>query len=173
MTDPTTPARRAGLRDEIAAALEAADYRMDMRRGDLADAVLPVLYREWPWLRAEAEDAAVPPVDRAATLSDAERTMLAYALDQAQEHIWSRDGFTDEDQAAVTSLRRLATATTEAEPVSCAHCGNTIRRITGTLTAWWVHTPGGQAMCQPWQPARSTRATPKPAAGARQDGAPQ
>lgn len=41
------------------------------------------------------------------TLTDAERTMLAYALDQAQERIWSEDGFTDEDQAAVTSLRRL------------------------------------------------------------------
>ncbi|MFJ9101346.1 hypothetical protein ACIRJM_23095 [Streptomyces sp. NPDC102405] len=64
-TNQAVPSRRAGLRDEIAAALEAADYRMDMRRGDLADAVLPVLYREWPWLRAEAEDA-VAPVDRAA-----------------------------------------------------------------------------------------------------------
>lgn len=42
-----------------------------------------------------------------ATLSDAERTMLTYALDQAQERIWSEDGFTDEDQAAVTALRRL------------------------------------------------------------------
>jgi hypothetical protein len=58
MTSETTPSRRAGLRDAIAAALEDADYRRDMRRGDLADAVLPVLYQEWPWLRAEAEDAA-------------------------------------------------------------------------------------------------------------------
>jgi hypothetical protein len=41
-------------------------------------------------------------------LSEAERTMLAYALDQAQEKIWSEDGFTDADQAAVDSLRRLA-----------------------------------------------------------------
>jgi len=75
MTDQTAPSRRAGLRDEIAAALEAADYRMDMRRGDLADAVLPVLYREWPWLRAEAEDTAVPPVDQAAL-----RDRIAHAL---------------------------------------------------------------------------------------------
>jgi hypothetical protein len=42
------------------------------------------------------------------TLTDAERTLLRYALDQAQEHIWSRDGFTDEDQAAVDSLKRIA-----------------------------------------------------------------
>lgn len=51
-----------------------------------------------------------------APLTDAERTMLTYALDQAQEHIWSRDGFTDGDQAAVTSLRRLAAEPAAAEP---------------------------------------------------------
>ncbi|CAL9369780.1 hypothetical protein [Streptomyces sp. enrichment culture] len=44
---------------------------------------------------------------QAEALSPAERTMLGYALDQAQERIWSEDGFTDEDQAAVDSLRRL------------------------------------------------------------------
>jgi hypothetical protein len=58
LDDEPTPSRRTGLRDEIANALEAADYSGNMRRGDLADAVMPVLYREWPWLRAEAEDAA-------------------------------------------------------------------------------------------------------------------
>lgn len=61
---------------------------------------------DWPeWLTEEARlhDPEVP-----AALTEAERTMLAYALDQAQEHIWSRDGFTAEDQAAVDSLRRLA-----------------------------------------------------------------
>lgn len=54
-----TPSRRAGLRDDIAAAIEAADYSGSMRRGDLADAVMPVLYREWPWLRAEADEAGL------------------------------------------------------------------------------------------------------------------
>jgi hypothetical protein len=71
--DQTSPSRRAALRDEIAAALEAADYRPDMRRGDLADAVLPVLYRAWPWLRAEAEDAEP-------ALSDAAMTDLLAGL---------------------------------------------------------------------------------------------
>lgn len=42
------------------------------------------------------------------TLNSAERTMLRYALDLAQQNIWSQDGFTDEDQAAVDSLKRLA-----------------------------------------------------------------
>jgi hypothetical protein len=49
-------------------------------------------------------------------LTETERKMLRYALDQAQEHIWSRDGFTDEDQAAVTSLRRLADEAQQPEP---------------------------------------------------------
>ncbi|MDX2986413.1 ParB N-terminal domain-containing protein [Streptomyces caniscabiei] len=87
MTDTTDhPSRRAGLRDEIAAALEAADYRLDMRRGDLADAIMPVLYREWPWLRAEAEDAAsavVPAADRAALrdrIAEEHRLALSMAL---------------------------------------------------------------------------------------------
>ena len=78
--DQTWPSRRAGLRDEIAAALEAADYRMDMRRGDLADAVMPVLYREWPWLRAEAEDAAAPPAAAPAVGRAALRTVIATAI---------------------------------------------------------------------------------------------
>lgn len=75
-TEATTPSRRAGLRNEIAAALEAADYRMDMRRGDLADAVLPVLYREWPWLRAEAEGAPVPVIVPPAAQAAASRGPL-------------------------------------------------------------------------------------------------
>jgi hypothetical protein len=56
-----------------------------------------------------------PATDRAAALSPAERTMLRYALDQVQKHIWSRDGFTDEDQAAIDSLRRVAD---EAQPAA-------------------------------------------------------
>lgn len=35
--------RVRALRDPIAEALENADYRPDMRRGDLADAVMPVI----------------------------------------------------------------------------------------------------------------------------------
>jgi hypothetical protein len=77
VTDTTDhPSRRAGLRDELRRAVCEAEgfvWDSDMLEpdeyGDHADTVLAVLYREWPWLRAEAEDAAsavVPAADRAA-----------------------------------------------------------------------------------------------------------
>ncbi|MER6832668.1 hypothetical protein ABT320_01540 [Streptomyces cellulosae] len=110
--------------------------------GEVADAVLAVLPSAADWdalvreadrlrrdgaaLHARAEELdmqlaalrqqVTEPTDRAAVLSAAERAMLTYALDQAQEHIWSRDGFTDEDQAAVDSLRRMADETATQTP---------------------------------------------------------
>ncbi|MFF1297965.1 MULTISPECIES: hypothetical protein [unclassified Streptomyces] len=63
-TDQTSPSRRAGLRDDIAAVLRehGVVHFGGQVPGDeydcCADAVLAVLYREWSWLRAEAEDAA-------------------------------------------------------------------------------------------------------------------
>ncbi|GGW81999.1 hypothetical protein [Streptomyces griseoloalbus] len=68
-------------------------------------------------------------------------------------------------------LRRLADETQPTEAGrGCAHCGQPISRVTGTLAAWWVHAPGGNTVCNPQQAASSPRATPKQAAGARQDG---
>ncbi|WP_069743059.1 hypothetical protein [Streptomyces sp. EN23] len=64
-------------------------------------------------IRRLAGDAAVgvldAPTDRAAILTEAERTMLNYALNQAQLRIWAGHGsHTEEEQAALVSLRRLA-----------------------------------------------------------------
>ncbi|MET8080062.1 hypothetical protein [Streptomyces sp. NPDC005303] len=69
----SVPSRRAGLRDELAAALYAHDHpgwSIPLREADVepvyvarAAVVLAVLYREWPWLRAEAEDSAAPSAD--------------------------------------------------------------------------------------------------------------
>lgn len=110
-TDEAVPSRRAGLRDEIAEALEAADYRMDMRRGDLADSVMPVLYRAWPWLRAEAEEATVLPatVDRAAVLREAADSAyrIARRLDD-QQHDERAQGAWDVENALRAELRRMA-----------------------------------------------------------------
>ncbi|MFJ8603418.1 hypothetical protein ACIREM_32870 [Streptomyces shenzhenensis] len=82
-------------------------------RDRIAEALAEATGDRWPAQAFLTEADAVlgvlpPPTDRATVLHDAERTMLTYALDQAQERIWSEDGFTDEDQAAVDSLRRLA-----------------------------------------------------------------
>lgn len=38
-------------------------------------------------------------------LTEAERRMLKFALDEAQEIVWSRDGFSEEDQEALDSLK--------------------------------------------------------------------
>src|SRR5690606_9340163 len=66
-TDQTAPSHRAGLRDRIDAAIwerqnpgrrwADCEYRWRADAEADTDAVLAVLYREWPWLRAEAEDA--------------------------------------------------------------------------------------------------------------------
>src|SRR5690606_8290441 len=66
-TDQTAPSHRAGLRDRIAAAIwerqnpgrrwADCEYRWRADAEADTDAVLAVLYRKWPWLRAEAEDA--------------------------------------------------------------------------------------------------------------------
>jgi hypothetical protein len=63
MTDQT-PSRRAGLRDDLARAIHRYDRDHLLSRNDIpskhhrgeADAVLALLYREWPWLKAGAEE---------------------------------------------------------------------------------------------------------------------
>lgn len=66
MTEQPTPSQRAGLRDELTAAFRAAAPSLvgeiDKRDvHELADAALAVLYREWPWLQAEAEEQPSDP----------------------------------------------------------------------------------------------------------------
>jgi hypothetical protein len=58
----------------------------------------------------DAAKNATPESDETpARLTDAERAMLRYALGLAEERMFSRgDEFTDEDEAAVKSLKRLA-----------------------------------------------------------------
>jgi hypothetical protein len=111
MTDHTTPESTppatdpAGLRNLVAAAIYErnnpayrwADAHPDdvLAYGFDADAVLSVL---------------PAPADRAAVLTETQRRMLDYALDQADDEI-ARDGsaFTDEEEDAVAELRRLTT----------------------------------------------------------------
>lgn len=113
---PTTstadhPSRRAGLRDQLRRAVcEAEGFTWDSdmlepdEYGDHADTVLAVLYREWPWLRAEAEDAA--PADRAAVLREAAETLWNHP----------RASAIDSDfRGASDVLRRMADETQQPE----------------------------------------------------------
>lgn len=103
-------AERAAVLTEAADAVFALDYDEMVSEEEYED--LGSMREAWDLGTIHAYQllrrmAAEPNKHCLATLSDSERKMLTYALDQAQEHIWSRDGFTDDDQAAVTSLRRM------------------------------------------------------------------
>jgi hypothetical protein len=86
-TDQPSPSRRAGLRDEIVKALGRIKTIPPVaHRREQADHVLAVLYREWPWLRAEAEDAVLPAtVDRAAVYAEVADRLAADAEQGAKE----------------------------------------------------------------------------------------
>jgi hypothetical protein len=112
--------------------------------------------------RLEADRAAV--LREAADAIEAEQSREE-AEEQAQhgslDHETVLQGAAVRDKAAL--LRRMAdeTAATETPGKSCAHCGQPVSRVIGTLTAWWVHAPGGNTVCDPQQAASSPRATPK------------
>jgi hypothetical protein len=69
--------------------------------------------------RADAVLAVLPATtDQTAALTDREKAMLGFALEMAQEEIHARSlDFTDDDKAALDSLRRMAD---EAQPAETA-----------------------------------------------------
>lgn len=164
-TDPQTDRPRALHLLEAADFLRDAHFRDGLTVQEIGTALRHMADEADPMVGSLARDgfgldeiaampvapAAVPPADRAAGLTEAERTMLTYALDQAQEKIWSEDGFTDEDQAAVDSLRQLAAGTPQPETQaarlssvqtdgqSCPHCAERAS-VGGTVPA--VTLPG-------------------------------
>jgi hypothetical protein len=87
-TNQATPSRRAGLREALRRATCEAEgfaWESDMLEpdeyGDHADAVLAVLYREWPWLRAEADEDEELTAQEARDLADELGTELYRAQD--------------------------------------------------------------------------------------------
>lgn len=118
----------------------------------------------------------VPAADRATVLREAAdryQGFLDNADTSADPRYWT--GIRD----MVLGLRRMAAEATPVgasdapangtgapvaaetpQPETCAHCGKHVRLITGTLTAWWVHDPGGNTVCHPQEAANSPRATP-------------
>lgn len=118
--DRAGPSSRAGFLDEVTAALGAVPGGppVEFLRAQAA-CVLSLLYREWPWLRAEAEDAP-PSVDRAAEELAKHVTRAIFALKSpvppGSEHY--RSGWDDGLEAVMDAareelLRRMAA---EAQP---------------------------------------------------------
>ncbi|MCX5138349.1 hypothetical protein [Streptomyces sp. NBC_00338] len=125
------------------------------------------LIRQRDQISMDTIKALPAPVDRAAALTEAERTMLTYALDQAQERIWAEDGFTDEDQAAVTSLRRLADEAQqpETEAAKCTYCDGS--GVDPDDEGDWVpevqmHDPGSRGPCPKCNGTRTEPAADQP-----------
>ena len=117
-TDETVQAIYEGMRD--ATCLNHGPH-CETNAAQIRDAIRVGLQRAGLDEQQPAAPASVqPPATRAATLTPTERTMLSYALDLAQEEIYSRgDEFSADDQAAVDSLRRVADEeqpATEAQP---------------------------------------------------------
>lgn len=92
---------------------------------------------------------------RAAALDDHERQFLTFALDLAADRVLSEDGFTDEDDAALASLRRMAAAArpdNTGAPASC-WCGHPEHRhYTGNTRMTF---PNGCHDCPGWDGAHA------------------
>lgn len=77
------PSLRVGLRDEIVNALGRIKTTPPIaHRQEQADHVLAVLYREWPWLRAEAEDTVLTQAGL--------REQIAEAIGRVDLLVWPR-----------------------------------------------------------------------------------
>ncbi|MEH0542968.1 hypothetical protein QA802_07765 [Streptomyces sp. B21-105] len=112
MTDQT-PSQKPDLRDQLINALGQTDTIPPIaHRRAQADNVLAVLYREWPWLRAAAEDASpVPGSEREQRIRLDDLT--SDALDALYEQLETAEENESQRQLA-TAREALASATTRA-----------------------------------------------------------
>jgi len=125
MTTAQTPDRVTAIYDAIDA-FQRTHRLPGLQHAQIRGLLAEHLARVLP----AAVSVAAPPTR--AALTEAERTMLAYALNQAQLRMWSTGKYTDEDQAAVNSLRRLAEAPqpeTQAEAGALAEARATNQRL--------------------------------------------
>src|SRR5690606_21408972 len=172
-TDQTAPSHRAGLRDRIAAAIwerqnpgrrwADCEYRWRADAEADTDAVLAVLYREWPWLRAEAEDAG--------TATD-HTTPPAWVdghpqLEAIAAAVWEQCGRSDNGACVDDDPRNIAVAALSAvrNTADAPDAGAAPPRPAGEAPD--TTTARG---CPPDCPCRAVCiGTLRPAAGARQD----
>jgi hypothetical protein len=150
------PSRRTGLRDQLAAALYererppreprwAEAYPCDREVFEaMADTARTVLYREWPWLRAEAEDAATetapanPPGSTAEQLPEA---LLALIRDRLPDYT-STACQTADTLACTATYRRHPLYDEIRENAERLHSRCRLNnRFTGQLCACGCHGP--------------------------------
>lgn len=174
------PSRTAAptVAEMLATSCDACGHTLNWHRNDVGCTVPRCVCGRF---QDVVEPAPPAPVDRAATLTEAERTMLNYALNQAQLRIWAGHGsHTAEDQAALVSLRRLAadaaagvrpptTGDTEAQPpggFATRVCRNCSRTITWVPDGTWTHEPhnlDGGHIAVPYSLPAGYRASAAPA----------
>ncbi|WP_399554216.1 hypothetical protein OG582_40540 (plasmid) [Streptomyces anulatus] len=173
-TVPPTPLDRAAtLRDaaDIAESLREFTPAYGARKAAQISENVGIL-RVAGHLRRLADEAAagVQPPTEGETLTETERQLLDFALDLAADQMASRDGFDDEDQAALEKLRALA-APPAAPAAPEAQCGDQLDRWTCILPpgphpswrhadyqagAWW-----GQSWIPPYSNQPEATAAPK------------
>lgn len=146
---------QAALRQRIAQALEEADYRPDMRRGDLADAIMPVLPE---------------PADRAAVLNAAALHLYTALFPAVYDDMGQKAA--EGVNRAVSELRRMADETATETQRRCPSCDHEAKYHAADDGRCWFTVnhgvPGANLVCPciPRDPGDD-----EPAAGARQDGA--
>ncbi len=97
--------------DKAAVLREAADALDEFLRENPPTTTTASGWRgAWAWLRRMADETAATETQPPAALSPTERTILDYALNQAQLRMWDTGKYTAEEQAALVSLRRLTAA---------------------------------------------------------------
>ncbi|WP_032761208.1 hypothetical protein [Streptomyces alboviridis] len=150
---PTSPT----LRDRIAEALISWTYRG--KEPDPEAGILETV-RANAYSRADAVLAVLPATDTPADGSAALRAAADF-----YERVLNESLDPDSDPRYCTAVRDIVIGlrrrADETAGKSCAHCGQPVTRVTGTLAAWWVHDPGGNTVCDPQRAASSTRATPE------------
>lgn len=145
------------LRQDIAAALEAANYAPGMRRGDLADAVMPAVETEMRALRVEAElrelerngiAADLVDMKHRAEQAEAELEQLRRqrrALERAHVELVTEGA---RKRVAIGRVQNLHQPMQRGGQTICAHCsGWTGTRCTGVVTPH--PCPTLQALDQP------------------------
>jgi hypothetical protein len=141
MTDQT-PSQKPGLRDQLVNALGQIDVIPPIaHRRAQADNVLAVLYREWPWLRAEAEELAEARQHLAAAY--AQRDRLRQRMNTLADR-WDLEGPPPGNQPLTELRNEISVAPFDPEGAM------TVREYTERGRTLWAFRCWGTDTCDGW-----------------------